>query len=144
MHQPDTGRPTAFLARRGRLERLLCAKNMLPILSTIAILAGLAGTIPQIRAMLANRSAAGQSPAGWATGIGVNLIMAYINDVGYHACLLAMGNLAGALLCAVALACTLMLPRQAPHPEHTVADLPTGEFMAVREAVLAEAQRRAL
>jgi hypothetical protein len=77
------------------------------IASTIAVVTGLAGLVPQIWAMTSTRSSSGQSPTGWSLGIGVNALMAYVNLVAYHAVGLAFGNAMGMLLCSVALGAVL-------------------------------------
>jgi hypothetical protein len=107
--------------------------SSITILSFFAVVIGLFSSVPQIMAMLSKRSAAGQSPTGWGMGLVVNLTMAYVNFAGLHASMLGLGNIISALLCFIAVACTLQLPR---HIEHrSVLDLPTQEFEVVRELV---------
>lgn len=119
--------------------------NLLPVISTIAIVLGLAGVLPQIVAMLSRRSAAGQSSLGWTLGVAVNAMMAYVNLAGYGALALAFGNAAGGLLCAVALACTMRLPRAIEPPVPARPDpleLSTGDLSEMLEALAGERERR--
>jgi hypothetical protein len=83
------------------------------IASTIAVVTGLAGLVPQIWAMARTRSSSGQSPTGWTLGIGVNLLMGYVNFVAYDARGLAVGNVLGVLLCGIALTAVLRYRRTA-------------------------------
>lgn len=120
---------------------------LISLLSTIAILVGLAGTLPQIATMRRNRSAGGQSPLAWMLGIGVNLMMGYVNFVGFGAALLAAGNLVGGALCATALAVVLRYRNAhdvaaSALPAVVLTDMPTGEFHALRMDFAAEEQRR--
>lgn len=119
--------------------------TLLPLISTLAILLGLAGVVPQIAAMVRRRSAAGQSPVGWTLGVTVNVLMAYVNLVGYGATTLAFGNACGGMLCMIALACTVRLPRAAgpggsarPDP----IDLSTGDLSDMLVALADERARR--
>jgi hypothetical protein len=121
--------------------------NLLPVISTLAIVLGLAGVLPQIVAMVTRRSAAGQSTLGWTLGVAVNAMMAYVNLAGYGALALALGNVAGGLLCAVALACTMRLPKVVEPPAVAVArpdplDLSTGDLSEMLEALAGERERR--
>lgn len=119
--------------------------NLLPIISTIAIVLGLAGVLPQIVAMLSRRSAAGQSSLGWTLGVAVNAMMAYVNLAGYGALALAVGNVVGGLLCVVALMCTMRLPRAIELPAAARPDpleLSTGDLSEMLEALAGERERR--
>lgn len=120
--------------------------TVLQIVSSSAILLGLAGVVPQIAAMVRRRSAAGQSPVGWLLGVSVNVLMAYVNLVGYGATTLALGNACGGTLCLVALACAVRLPRtstpvvipQRPDP----LEMSTGDLSEMLTALAEERQRR--
>jgi hypothetical protein len=118
---------------------------LISILSTTAILAGVAGTLPQISVMLRSGSSAGQSPVGWSLAIGVNAIMAYVNLVGLHSAVLAAGNVASGLLAMVALSLVIRLAARGPASSSAtvdLADLATHEFHALRADVDDEDQRR--
>lgn len=118
--------------------------SVLSVVSTLAIVLGLAGTLPQIAAMVRRRSAAGQSPLGWMLGVTVHALMGYVNLVGYGATTLAVGNAFGGLLAVVALSCTLRLPRDAaaapavPDPD----ELSTGDLSEMLHALAQERERR--
>jgi hypothetical protein len=120
--------------------------SLLPILSTIAIVIGLGAALPQLAAMLRARSAAGQSALGWSLAGFVNLLMAYVNLVGYGATVLAAGNVASLTLCLVAVA---LVARFGPGAAGEAADrpvqvheLPSTEFWALRDQLEHEARRR--
>jgi hypothetical protein len=123
--------------------------SLLPILSTTAIVIGLAAALPQLAAMARARSAAGQSALGWSLGVFVNLLMAYVNLVGYQATVLAAGNVASVALCLTAVGLVLRFGAGADQPV-ALADerpagfheLPTTEFWALREQLEHEARRR--
>lgn len=120
--------------------------TLLSLISTLAILLGLAGVVPQIVAMVRRRSAAGQSPLGWLLGVSVNVLMSYVNLVGYGAEALALGNACGGLLCVVALGCALRLPR-APAPAAAAArpdplDMSTGDLSEMLVTLAEERERR--
>ncbi|MEX2194789.1 MAG: hypothetical protein WD844_05835 [Thermoleophilaceae bacterium] len=125
--------------------------TLLSVVSTLAILLGLAGVVPQILAMVSRRSAAGQSPLGWLLGVMVNLLMAYVNLVGHGAAELALGNAAGGSLCLVALGCAVRLPQAAsaapvrarPDPlDLSTGDLSTGDLSEMLTALAEESERR--
>jgi hypothetical protein len=129
--------------------------TILSIASTFAIVLGVAATLPQIATMLRTRSAHGQSPLGWTLGLSVNVLMGYVNLVGFHAALLSLGNFAGAGLNAVALACVLRLAvgvATASHAEASHAavvqpvaafeELPTDEFHVIKRRIDEEHVRR--
>src|ERR1700754_1878634 len=111
--------------------------SFLPIASSTAIVIGLAAALPQLAAMLNARSAAGQSALGWTLGAFVNLLMAYVNYVGYSAKVLAAGNVAsfGICLTAVALVFRFGTEEAVAAPESVVRldELPTTEFHALRD-----------
>lgn len=120
--------------------------TLLSLISTFAIVLGLAGVVPQIVAMVRRRSAAGQSPLGWLLGVTVNVLMSYVNLVGYGAEALAVGNACGGMLCVVALGCAVRLPRAV---EPTVVpvrpdplDLSTGDLSEMLVALAEERERR--
>jgi hypothetical protein len=92
--------------------------NTIQIASTFAVVTGLAGLIPQIWAMTSSRSSLGQSPTGWTLGIGVNVLMGYVNLVAYDARGLALGNAIGMLLCSIALTAVLRYRRPSVALEH--------------------------
>jgi hypothetical protein len=150
---PDQGTASSgLLLPRTRRRRLPLIDMLISLISTAAILVGLAGTLPQIATMLRSRSSHGQSPLGWGLGISVNAMMAYVNLIGFHAAMLALGNVTGAALCTVALGCVRRLGGQgaAPSPEPMFAglpqtafsELPTAELVAVRKHLATEEGRR--
>jgi predicted DNA repair protein MutK len=120
--------------------------SFLPIASTTAIVIGLAAALPQLAAMLNARSAAGQSALGWSLGAFVNMLMAYVNYVGYGARVLAAGNVASVGICltAVALVVRFGTDVEADEAEPAVRldELATTEFHALRDQLEDEARRR--
>ena len=120
--------------------------TLLSLVSTLAILLGLAGVVPQIVAMVRRRSAAGQSPLGWLLGVMVNVLMAYVNLAGYGAEALALGNACGGMLCLVALGCATRLPRAAVLPAAPARpdplDMSTGDLSEMLVALAEERERR--
>jgi hypothetical protein len=120
--------------------------TLLSLISTLAILLGLAGVVPQIVAMVRRRSAAGQSPLGWLLGVMVNVLMAYVNLAGYGAEALALGNACGGILCLVALGCATRLPRVVDLPAVPARpdplDMSTGDLSEMLVALAEERERR--
>lgn len=122
--------------------------SLLPVFSSAAIVIGLAAALPQLYAMVRARSAAGQSALGWMLGATVNTLMAYVNFVGYHATPLALGNVASLAICLAAVGLVLRFgavaagddaPAEPPLAFH---ELPTMEFVVLREQLEHEARRR--
>jgi hypothetical protein len=125
----------------------MLSMSFITLLSTLAIVIGLASGVPQLAAMLRSRSAAGQSALGWSLGVFVNTLMAYVNFAGYHATALAAGNLLSVATCLTAVGLVLRFgggtPEPAPAPVTIpVSDLATHEFWALRDHLEDEAQRR--
>lgn len=149
------------------------AVNSISLISSIAMALGLAASLPQILRMLSARSAGGQSIVGWTMGGVTNVSMAYVNFFGFGAKALTASNLVSATLCAGAVLLIMRFREPAPaavgacedrfdepaltieipvgfraaerfEPHHgMIAGLPTGEFDALRDAVLtAEVTRR--
>jgi hypothetical protein len=119
--------------------------SLLPIASTTAIVIGLCAALPQLAAMVRARSAAGQSALGWMLGVCVNVLMAYVNLVGYKATVLAAGNIASVALCAAAVGLVLRFGTAAAdedEPAVPVHELATTEFWALRDQLEHEARRR--
>jgi hypothetical protein len=127
---------------------------LISVLSTVAIAFGIGANLPQISRMMRSRSAAGQSPVGWAMGAVTNLCLAYVNLVGLGATFLGLANLMTVVLCSIAISLTLRFgggvandaaPVTAPaRPGHdTLVEMPTQELVLLREAVDSAAQRRA-
>jgi hypothetical protein len=121
-------------------------------ISMLAVLVGVTGIVPQLVTMLRNRSSAGQSKLGWSLAFTANFALAFVNAFGNHAPVLAIGNVlsfSGALT-AVCLASRFPAEPEsgpetvtAPAPvDALVTDMHTGEFVALRDAVFAEHQRR--
>jgi hypothetical protein len=120
--------------------------SLLPFASTAAIIIGLCAALPQLAAMVRARSAAGQSSLGWTLGACVNFLMAYVNLAGYHATVLAAGNVASVALCLAAIGLVLRFGAAGPveDEDRPVAfhELPTTEFWELREQLEHEARRR--
>src|SRR4051812_11628632 len=119
--------------------------SLLPIASTTAIVIGLCAALPQLAAMVRARSAAGQSALGWMLGAFVNVLMAYVNTVGYHATVLAVGNIASVALCVTAVGLVVRFGAPAAEddePAVAVHELETTEFWALRDQLEHEARRR--
>lgn len=113
-------------------------------ISMLAVIIGVTGIVPQLVTMLRNRSARGQSMLGWTLGFTANFSLAFVNAFGNHAPVLAIGNvlsLSGCLT-AVLLICRYPADDEPPAVDAVVTDMRTQEFVALREAVLAEDQRR--
>jgi hypothetical protein len=116
--------------------------TLVTLLSTCAMLLGLGGILPQLLRMVRARSASGQAPLGWAMGCAAHASMAYVNFVGFHSMLLSASNLVAGTLCATAILLITTLRDRAPAAAPVVVDeLPTGEFVALRAAVLARETR---
>jgi hypothetical protein len=118
--------------------------SLLPLFSSAAIVIGLAAALPQLYAMVRVRSAAGQSALGWMLGATVNTLMAYVNFVGYHATPLALGNLASLAICLAAVGLVVRFGEATEEDEEPFAfhELPTMEFVLLREQLEHEARRR--
>lgn len=139
--------------------------NLISLLSTVAMTVGLAASLPQIARMARTRSAGGQSLVGWGMGLVTNLSMAYVNLFGFGAVALMGSNLMNGALCLTAMALIVrfnapelrddlaeatvipMRPTLVPEPlapDHAqFADMPTTEFVALRDAVAAASDHRA-
>ena len=112
--------------------------TLVTILSTCAMLLGLGGILPQLWRMVRTRSAGGQAPLGWGMGCAAHASMAYVNFFGFHSVLLSASNVLAGSLCAIAIALIATVGRRAaPSPAIVLDELPTREFAALREAVLA-------
>lgn len=112
--------------------------------SMLAVMIGVTGIVPQLVTMLRNRSSKGQSLLGWSLGITANLALAFVNAFGNHAPALAIGNVLSFSGCLTAVFLVWRYPaepRRAP-VDALVTDMHTGEFAALRDAVIAEHQRR--
>jgi hypothetical protein len=121
--------------------------SLLDLFSSAAIVIGLCAALPQLAAMLRARSAAGQSSLGWTLGAFVNGLMSYVNFAGYHAAVLAAGNVASLLICVLAVGLVVRFGTGAHDSATrtsgvTVGDLPTTEFWALRDQLEHEARRR--
>jgi hypothetical protein len=128
--------------------------SLLALLSTAAIVIGLCAALPQLAAMVRARSAAGQSSLGWILGAFVNGMMSYVNFAGYHAMVLAIGNVASVMICLIAVGLVARFstgahahphlgPAQAPLAAGVrVGDLPANEFWALHGQLEHEARRR--
>jgi hypothetical protein len=113
-------------------------------ISMLAVIIGVTGIVPQLVTMLRSRSARGQSMLGWALGFTANLSLAFVNAFGNHAPVLAIGNVLSfsGCLAAVLLICRYPGHEEPPAVDAFVTDMRTHEFIALREAVIAEDQRR--
>jgi uncharacterized membrane protein YccC len=116
--------------------------TLIETISMLAALIGIAGIVPQLITMLRARSSAGQSTVGWSFGIATNLSLAFVNLLGYHALVLASGNLASLSGCLTAVYLVRRFRRREEPAAETVTDLRTQEFEILRDAVLIEHHRR--
>jgi uncharacterized BrkB/YihY/UPF0761 family membrane protein len=119
--------------------------SLLALCSTIAIVIGLFAALPQLAAMVRARSAAGQSSLGWTLGAFVNGLMAYVNFAGYHATVLAVGNVVSVVICLIAVGLVVRFGAHAHAAQPAgvaVGELPTTEFWALRDQLEHEARRR--
>lgn len=73
----------------------------------------LLATLPHLLTMWRRGQAGGQSPLAWSVGVYGNTAAAYVALSKYGALVLAVGNAAGAALCAVAAITVLVLRRRA-------------------------------
>lgn len=119
---------------------------------------GLAAALPQIIRMHRTRSSGGQSVMGWGMGLITNLSMAYVNLFGFGAAALMASNLVSAVLCVAAMALIVRFGADADDLSATEAielrpvaatvhhgalvEMPTQEFVALREAVHAVSETR--
>jgi hypothetical protein len=128
-------------------------RHLIVVLSILAYVVNISGIVPQLRAMLRARSSRGQSPVGWLLAGSCSASLMFVNVVGYHALLLAAGNLLSLSGCLAA----AMLARHfrdpasvAPEalealqqaPAEVVSELPAPELHALTETVLEEHHRR--
>jgi hypothetical protein len=115
-------------------------------ISMLAVLIGVTGIVPQLFTMLRNRSSMGQSKLGWSLGFTANLALAFVNAFGNHAPVLAIGNVLSFSGCITAICLVSRYPADsepaAVDTDALVTDMHTGEFVALRDAVLAEHRRR--
>jgi uncharacterized protein with PQ loop repeat len=118
---------------------------MTTLIATISMLAaviGIAGIVPQLITMLKARSSAGQSTVGWSFGIFTNVSLAFVNLLGYHALVLASGNLISLSGCLTAVYLVRRYRWAGEPATEAVTDLRTQEFEVLRDAVLIEHHRR--
>ena len=113
-------------------------------ISMLAVMIGVTGIVPQLVTMLRNRSSTGQSMLGWSLGFTANLALAFVNAFGNHSPVLAIGNVLSFTGCLTAVLLVWRYPREpeAAPVEAIVTDMHTQEFVALREAVIAEHERR--
>jgi hypothetical protein len=121
-------------------------------ISMLSVLIGVTGIVPQLVTMLRNRSSAGQSKLGWSLAFTANFALSFVNAFGNHAPVLAIGNVLSFSGALTAVFLAFRFPAE-PEPELAadpaaapvdalVTDMHTGEFAALRDAVIAEHQRR--
>jgi hypothetical protein len=117
-------------------------------ISMLAVLIGVTGIVPQLVTMLRNRASTGQSKLGWSLAFTANFALAFVNVFGNHAPVLAIGNVLSFSGALTAMFLVWRFPAEpGPEPEAApvdalVTDMHTGEFAALRDAVIAEHQRR--
>lgn len=132
--------------------------QLITLLSTLVILLGFISILPQLLCMSRKGTSEGQSMLGWLLGAIVNLLMFYINLVGYKAEMLALGSAINLGLCAAALILVLRfragdaapLPAAPPlqagesseSARRAVQELPTSEFWILREVLEQETDKR--
>ena len=121
----------------------LVSAHAIAVLSVVAAAVNITGIVPQLLTMLRARSSAGQSPLGWTLGATCSGSLLIVNLVGYHAVVLAAGNLVSLTgsLTAAALAMHFRSGAESA-PEEAVAELHTREFEVLVDAVLVEHYRR--
>lgn len=123
---------------------------LITTISMFAAIIGVTGNIPQLVTMFRKRSSAGQSIVGWSLSFTANFGLAFVNGLGYHAMLLAIGNVLSFTTCLIAVGLVWLYRRpapaspSAPRPQaaHAVTEMHTQEFVVLRDAVLAEHHRR--
>jgi hypothetical protein len=109
---------------------------LIATISMLAALIGIAGIVPQLLTMLRARSSAGQSTVGWSFGIATNTALSFVNLLGYHAFVLALGNLVSLTGCLTALYLVRRFRGGGPGPEGErsgLSALRTQEFAVLRE-----------
>lgn len=115
---------------------------MNPLITTISMLAvvvSVTGNIPQLVTMLRKRSSSGQSILGWGLGFTANFALVFVNGIGYHAPLLAAGNVLSATACVTAM-CLVRLYRGKPAvPAATAPEAPAVDADRPAEASVASA-----
>ena len=113
-------------------------------ISMLAVMIGVTGIVPQLVTMLRNHSSTGQSMLGWWLGFTANLALAFVNAFGNHAPVLAIGNVLSFTGCLGAVFLVWRYPAEpeAAPVDASVTDMHTQEFVALREAVIAEHERR--
>ncbi len=123
-------------------------------ISMLAVLVGVTGIVPQLVTMLRNRSSTGQSKLGWSLAFTANFALAFVNAFGNHSPVLAIGNVLSFSGALTAVFLVSRFPAEAETEAETavdpalaavdaiVTDLHTGEFAALRDAVIAEHHRR--
>jgi uncharacterized protein with PQ loop repeat len=125
--------------------------SLITVISTLAGVVGIVGILPQLSTMVTTRTADGQSPLGWLLGASANVALAFVNLCGYHATVLAAGNLISLAGCLTAVALirrygaptTPTTPPAVPGPPAVISEMHTGELVALSQAVIAEHRRRA-
>ena len=134
--------------------------NTIAVFSFAAVFVGIGGIFPQIVAMAKARSSAGQSALAWCLGVVLNALLGYVNVVGSHSALLALGNAVCLLLCLTAFVQVLLYrsppaPTDAPttHPAvavstlldapgATLAEVHTTELEALQDIVVSARDAR--
>ena len=108
---------------------------LIATISMLAALIGIAGIVPQLITMLRARSSAGQSTVGWSFGIATNTALSFVNLLGYHAFVLALGNLVSLTGCLTALYLVRRFRRgHGPEADRSgLSTLRTQEFAVLRE-----------
>lgn len=145
---------TEIAALLGNFSTWLTLRDAIVTLSIVASGVNITGIVPQLRTMLAVRSSRGQSPLGWTLAATCSASLLLVNSVGYHAFILATGNLLSMSGCLTAALLArhfrydgavpveaLEVLRDAPG--EVVTELPTNEFQALADVVLEEQHRRA-
>ncbi len=131
----------------------LTLKHFIVMLSILAAAVNITGIVPQLLTMLRQRSSKGQSPVGWSLSASCSLSLLFVNLVGYHAPVLAMGNLLSATGCLTAVTLARRyrtdqtvsaeaLQALQDAPEDVLAELPESGLCALAEVVIGEQHRR--
>jgi hypothetical protein len=131
----------------------LTVRHVIVMLSVLAAAVNITGIVPQLLTMLRQRSSRGQSPLGWSLSATCSLSLLFVNAVGYHALVLACGNLLSASGCLTAvflarryrsrtMVSEEVLQVLADAPEQVLSELASPELHALTETVLEEQHRR--
>jgi hypothetical protein len=131
------------------LSGWLTLRHAIVVLSLVAAAVNISSIVPQLLVMLRSRSSDGQSSLGWMLAATCSGSLLFVNAVGFHAFVLATGNLLSVTLCVTAALLARRFRTDEDSPavletisEEAVTEMATGEFQALAEVVLEEHFRR--